>query len=108
MKKILLTLSMSLLTITMSCNSVKNEKPKTDIQISNLKTLTVTAIENSEGYYTASLKDGEGGLYVCTVSHSDLGDNYIRIKAGDKVKIAGDYAESHPVQIFAKRIIIVQ
>ncbi len=84
---------------------LKKEKPITDIQMSDYATLTVTKINNGKDGYTATLKNDKGDLYVCTISISNLEDNYIRLEIGDKVKIAGEYAESEPVQIFAKRIM---
>ena len=43
-------------------------------------------------------------MFICTIRITDLKKNYIRLEVGDKVKIAGEYAESDPVQIFAKKI----
>lgn len=74
------------------------------IDTSKLPVLTVTKIENGKDGYTASLKDSKGGAYTCTISIPNLEDNYIRLKVGDQVKIAGEYAESDPVQIFAKKL----
>jgi len=84
---------------------IKKEKPVTDAQISNYATLTVIKIENGKDGYTATLKNGTDNLFKCTISIPNLEDNYVRLKIGDKVKIAGEYAESDPVQIFAKRIL---
>jgi hypothetical protein len=87
---------------------VKSEEhTSTDQDMASYKTLTVIAIQQGKDGYTASLKDDEKGLYTCTISIPNLEDNYVELKIGDRVKIAGDYAESHPIQIFAKRIQIV-
>ena len=86
----------------------KNNKDNNDKTMSDLPVLTVTEIENGKDGYTATLTDETKGLYVCTISIPNLEDNYVSLKVGDKVKIDGEYAESHPVQIFAKRILIVK
>lgn len=39
--------------------------------------------------------------YRTIVSIPNLGEGYISLKVGDRVKIAGEYAESHPVQILS-------
>lgn len=84
---------------------VKKEKPITDEMMSSYATLTVTKIENGKDGYTATLKNDKGDLFVSTISIPNLEDNYVSLKVGDKVKIAGDYAEGNPVQIYAKRIL---
>ena len=87
---------------------IKKEKPITDAELSDYATLIVTKIENGRDGYTSTLKNEKGGLYTCTISIPNLEDNYVRLEIGDKVKIAGDYAESDPVQIFAKKIKIIE
>lgn len=37
--------------------------------------------------------------FTTIISIPNLGDNYVELAVGDRVKIAGDYAESDPVQI---------
>lgn len=88
-------------------DDIKNEVPITDAMMSDYATLTVTKIDNGKDGYTATLKNDTGSLFICTISIPNLGDNYVRLNIGDKVKIAGEYAESDPVQIFAKRILKV-
>lgn len=89
--------------------SVLNKKaPITEEMMEKFETLTVTKIENGKDGYTATLTDQKGGLYVCTISIPNLEDNYVRLNIGDKVKIAGEYAESHPVQIFPTKISKVE
>ncbi len=83
---------------------LSKEKEITDEEIELYETLTVTNIESGKDGYTASLKDANGGRYTCVISIPNLEDNYVRLQVGDNVKIAGEYAESDPVQIFAKRI----
>lgn len=78
-----------------------------DTDLASYDTLTVTEIQQGKDGYTARLKDAKNGLYICTISIPNLGDRYVDLKIGDRVKIAGDYAESHPIQIFAKQILIV-
>lgn len=87
---------------------IKKEKTITDAEMSDYATLTVTKIENGRDGYTVTLKNENGGIYTCTISIPNLEDNYVRLDIGDKVKIAGDYAESYPVQIFAKKIKIIE
>lgn len=82
---------------------IKKEKDL-PIDTSKLPVLTVTKIENGKDGYTASLKDDKGGIYTCVISIPNLEDNYIRLTIGDQVKIAGEYAEGHPIQIFAKKL----
>ena len=38
------------------------------------------------------------------VSIPNLGKDYVRLKVGDKVKVEGEYIDSFPTQIFAKKI----
>lgn len=83
------------------------ELPVTDVNIETYETLIVTDIQHGKDGYTAHLKDSNNGLYICTISIPNLGDQYKDLKIGDRVKIAGNYAESHPVQIFPKRILIL-
>ncbi|WP_460219278.1 DUF4377 domain-containing protein [Psychroserpens sp. MEBiC05023] len=87
---------------------IKKEQPISDKMMSNYDTLTVTKIENGKDGYTATLKDDKDGLYVCTISIPNLEDNYVRLNIGDKVKIAGDYAESDPIRIFAKKLKVIE
>ena len=87
---------------------IKKEAPITDAELSKYPTLTVTKIEHGKDGYTATLTDASKGLYICTISIPNLEDNYISLKIGDRVKIAGEYAESYPVQIFAKQIKILE
>ena len=82
---------------------IKTAKPITDAMMSDYATLTVTKIQQGRDGYTATLKNDAGSLYVCTISIPNLEDNFITLNIGDKVKIAGEYAESDPVQIFAKK-----
>ncbi|CAL2104554.1 protein of unknown function [Tenacibaculum sp. 190130A14a] len=84
---------------------LKKEKPITDEELAKFPILEVTEIRNGKDGYTAILKDDKEGLYTCTISIPNLEDNYVQLKVGDKVRIAGEYAESYPVQIFAKRIL---
>ncbi|WP_299122040.1 hypothetical protein [uncultured Tenacibaculum sp.] len=93
---------MLLLVLLTACSSVKKE------EASKLPLLTVTKIENGKDGYTATLEDKKGGLYTCTISIPNLEDNYVRVEIGEKVRIEGEYAESYPVQIFAKRIFKVE
>lgn len=87
---------------------IKKEKPISDTELSDYATLTVVKIENGKDGYSATLKNDAGNLYMTTISIPNLEDNYVRLEIGDKVKIAGDYAESYPVQIFAKKIKIIE
>lgn len=95
-----------------ACNSVKNKKDNNNSETNNMMsdyaTLTVTDIYQGKDGYTATLKNDAGSLFRCTISIPNLGDEYVRLNIGDKVKISGDYAESDPVQIFAKKIKIVE
>ena len=87
---------------------IKKEKPITEEMLSDYATLIVTKIENGRDGYTATLKNDAGNLHRCTISIPNLEDNYVRLGIGDKVKIAGEYAESDPVQIFAKKIKVIE
>ncbi|MBA6157326.1 DUF4377 domain-containing protein [Tenacibaculum sp. S7007] len=87
---------------------IKKEKPISDKELQAFETLTVTKIENGRDGYTATLKDGKGGLYTSTISIPNLEDNYVRLEVRDKVKVAGEYAESDPVQIYAKKIKVIE
>ena len=73
----------------------------------DLPVLTVTKIENGKDGYTAHLEDGKSGKYTMLVSIPNLGDKYVHLKVGDKIQAEGEYAESYPVQIFAKSIHII-
>ena len=100
------------LIIATSCNSGKNLQEDTKKQeldwTKDYPTLTVTKIFKGKDGYTATLKDDKNGLYECTISIPNLGKNYVRLALGDQVKIAGEYAESYPVQIFAEKIKIIK
>lgn len=110
-------LLLSIFLLSLACQPSKNKNKdstnptisvvETDKEIASYETLTVTDIQYGKDGYTATLNDDHKGLYTCTISIPNLGDNYINLKVGDQVKIAGEYAESHPIQIFAKRILIV-
>jgi hypothetical protein len=86
----------------------KKEKPITDAMLSDFATLTVIKIQQGRDGYTATLKNDIGSLYTCTISIPNLEDNYVSLNVGDKVKIAGEYGESDPVQIFAKKIKVIE
>ena len=86
-------------------NDLKKETIITDTEMSDYATLTVTEIRNVKDGYTAILKNDNGNMFICTIRITDLKKNYMRLEVGDKVKIAGEYAESDPVQIFAKKIM---
>ena len=104
MKKLLLIL----LIVISACKSSEKETSITDEMMSDYATLVVIKIENGRDGYTATLKNDEGHLYTSTISIPNLEDNYVSLRVGDKVKIAGEYAESDPVQIFATRIKIIE
>ncbi len=87
---------------------IKKEKPITDAMLSDYATLTVTKIQRGRDGYTATLKNDTGSLFTCTISIPNLEDNYVSLNVGDTVKIAGEYAESDPVQIFAKKIKVIE
>lgn len=87
---------------------LKKEKLITNEELAKFPMLEVTEIVNGKDGFTATLKDNKGASYTCTISIPNLEDNYEELKVGDKVRIAGEYAESYPVQIFAKRILKVE
>ncbi len=107
--KVLFFLSCLVLLVT-DCNTGKtNTNQETTPQETTSEdgqwpTLTVTDIEHGKDGYTASLKDAKKGLYTMVVSIPNLEDNYVDLKVGDRVRVDGEYAESHPIQIFPKRI----
>ena len=78
-----------------------------DLPNKGLPVLTVTKIENGKDGYTAYLNDEKNGKYTMVVSIPNLGDKYVDLKIGDKIQAEGEYAESYPIQIFAKSIRIV-
>lgn len=104
MKKIVFLL----LFIITSCNSSKNNASNAKDVLPNQPLLTVIKIQNGKDGYTATLQDSKKGLYICTISIPNLEDNYVNLEVNDKVKIAGDYLESDPVQIIAKRIVKIE
>ena len=73
----------------------------------SLPLLTVTDKEYGKDGYMTSLEDQDGGKYTMIVSIPNLEDKYVELEVGDKVKVLGEYAESFPVQIFAKEIKII-
>ena len=77
-------------------------------QNGDLPVLTVTKIENGKDGYMAHLEDGKKGKYVMLVSIPNLGDKYVDLKIGDRIRAEGSYAESDPIQIFAKSIEIIR
>lgn len=87
---------------------VKKERSITDKELLSYETLIVTKVKDGRDGFTATLKDNKGGLYTSTISIPNLDDNYVRLIVGNKVKIAGEYAESYPVQIFAKKIKVLE
>lgn len=87
---------------------LKKEKIITNEELIKYPVLEVTKIYNGKDGYIATLKDVKGGLFTCTISIPNMEDNYVQLKVGDKAKIAGEYAESNPVQIFAKRILKIE
>ncbi|MCL7752141.1 hypothetical protein [Polaribacter sp. Z022] len=95
-----------------ACNSVKDKKDNNNSEIKNMlsdyATLTVIDIYKGKDGYTATLKDVAGSLYFCTISIPNLEENYVRLYVGDKVKITGKYTENKPVQIFAKKIKVIE
>ena len=95
-----------------ACKSAKNKKDnnnsETKNMISDYATLTVTDIYQGKDGYTATLKNDVGNLYRCTISIPNLGDEDVRLNFVDKLKIEGEYAERDPVQIFAKKIKIIE
>lgn len=89
-----------LLLLVSTCNQVENKD--------NLQVLTVVKVKPEKDGETVALKDEKGGKYTMIVSIPNLGENYIHLEVGDKVKVEGGYAESYPVQIFAKKITKVE
>ena len=105
------------LLILTTCNShnkqndnIKSSEVKEvlDSEFKNYQTITVTKIENGKDGYTAHLVDEGKMTYTMVVSIPNLEDNYVHLEVGDKVKVIGDYAESIPVRIYAKRILKVE
>ncbi|APD07142.1 hypothetical protein UJ101_01626 [Flavobacteriaceae bacterium UJ101] len=86
----------------LNCTTSKNQ---TISEVSNSLVLTVTKIQPEKDGYTTFLKDNKGGKYTMIVSIPNLGKDYIDLKEGEQVMVEGAYAESYPVQIFAKKII---
>lgn len=70
-----------------------------DATANGLPLLTVDRIEPGIDGYTAHLTDSIGGGYTAVISIPNLEDAFVPLEVGDVVTIAGDYAESYPVQI---------
>ena len=69
------------------------------VTVDGLPLLTVDRIEPGIDGYTAYLTDSIGGDYTAVISIPNLEDAFVPLEVGDVVTIAGDYAESFPVQI---------
>lgn len=87
---------------------ISKEKEITDKEMTQYDTLTVMEIQQGKDGYTATLKDNRENLYSCTISIPNLGENYVRLHIGDKVKIAGEYVKGDPIGIYAKRILKIK
>ena len=74
----------------------------------DLPNLIVTKIENGKDGYMTYLEDEKNGKYTMVVSIPNLGEKYVDLKIGDKIQVEGEYAESYPIQIFAKSIHILE
>ena len=70
-----------------------------ELTVNSLPLLTVDRIEPGIDGYTAYLTDSIGGGYTAVISIPNLEDAFVSLEVGDVVTIAGDYAESFPVQI---------
>ncbi len=95
-----------LLVVFTACNSAKSKKEESisNENMSEYKTLTVTKVIGEKDGETVHLKDSEKKAYTMIVSIPNLGENYVRLEVGDKIKVEGDYIDSFPTQIFAKKI----
>lgn len=69
------------------------------VTVDGLPLLTVERIEPGIDGYTAHLSDSIGGDYIAVISIPNLEDAFVALEVGDVVAIAGEYAESLPIQI---------
>lgn len=83
---------------------ISNEVADVTDAFAKYPTLTVTKIENGKDGYTAHLVDSGEMTYTMVVSIPNLGDDYVDLKVGDKIKADGEYAESIPIRIYVKKI----
>jgi hypothetical protein len=89
-------------------DDVDNDANIGDANAVGLPLLTVDRIEPGIDGYTAYLTDSIGGGYTAVISIPNLEDAFVPLEVGDVVTIAGDYAESSPVQILNVRNITVE
>lgn len=69
--------------------------------INSFETLEVIGVYGESDGDSVELISLDGNMkYTTIVSIPNLGNQYISLAKGDRVKIAGEYAESYPVQIF--------
>lgn len=95
-----------MLVVFIGCNSNSTKKIKVIEKAAyrNLPELIVTKVIGEKDGETIHLKDGENKVYNMILSIPNLGENYISLKMGDKVKIEGKYIDSFPTRIFPKKI----
>lgn len=75
--------------------------------LQGLPLLTVQSVQSNTGGYTAKLTGEDKTTYLATVSRAAVTD-YVRLAAGDRVKIDGDYADENPVKIQAIQVFKIR
>lgn len=112
MKKISLTVILASTLILGACQSNKKTFSASQAEqlpmLTSLPLLTVTNIQNKGNGYHATLTDEDQTTFRAEINKTDLSDDYVTLRKGDRVKIIGDYAEYDPIEIIPSKIVYIR
>lgn len=106
-----LIIVLSLLSVTACLPKNETEATTTaksrEVSIENAPTLEVIGVfGESDGDSVELISLDHKMRYRMIVSIPNLGDNYISLNAGDRVRVAGEYSERNSTQIFSIKTIV--
>lgn len=91
----------------MACQTISASKAASMPMLAALPLLTVKTVHPTAQGYTAELLSEGNEAYLVTVNQSAVKD-YVRLAAGDRVKVDGDYADENPVKITAIQVFKIR
>lgn len=91
----------------MACQTISASKAASMPMLAALPLLTVKTVHPNASGYTAELLSESNETYLVMVNQSTVKD-YVRLSAGDRVKVDGDYADENPVKITAIQVFKIR
>lgn len=90
-----------------ACDSISASKAAKMPMLKSLPLLTVKSVKSTPTGYTAQAASQSSEPYLVVVNKASVA-SYVRVAAGDRIKIDGHYAGENPVQITALQIFKIR